>query len=84
MPIFRFFNGYAIVAFNDIVEIFFSKISSNNSSIRNNKILFEKGIIEFNNSVFDIDFSLLINDSEIPIIIKGSIPGKNNSIIYLI
>ncbi len=53
---------------------FLSQISSNNSSIKNNKLFFEKGIIEFNNSVFDIDFSLLINDSKIPISFKGSIP----------
>ena len=53
---------------------FLSQISSNNSSIKNNKLLFEKGIIEFNNSVFDIDFSLLVNDSKIPISFKGSIP----------
>jgi len=52
----------------------FSQISSNNSSIKNNKLLFEKGIIEFNKSVFDIDFSLLINNSKIPISLKGSIP----------
>ncbi len=53
---------------------FLSEISSNNSSIKNNKILFEKGIVDFDNSVFDIDLSLLINESKIPIIIKGSIP----------
>ncbi|AQL31410.1 MULTISPECIES: translocation/assembly module TamB domain-containing protein [unclassified Prochlorococcus] len=53
---------------------FLSQISSNNSSIKNNKLLFEKGIIEFDNSVFDIDFSLLVNDSKIPISFKGSIP----------
>ncbi len=53
---------------------FLSQISSNNSTIKNNKLLFEKGIIEFNNSVFDLDLSLLINDSKIPISFKGSIP----------
>ncbi|WP_245157404.1 translocation/assembly module TamB domain-containing protein [Prochlorococcus marinus] len=53
---------------------FSSEISSNNSSIKNNKILFNRGLIEFNNSFFDIDFSLLINDSDVPIDIKGSIP----------
>ncbi len=58
---------------------FSSEISSNNSSIKNNKILFDKGLIEFNNSIFDIDFSLLINDSEIPIKIKGKIPINTSS-----
>ena len=48
------------------------------SSIKNNKILFDKGLIKFNNSNFDIDFSLLINDSEIPISIKGLIPIKTS------
>jgi len=51
-----------------------SQISSNNSSIKKNIIIFDKGLIEFNNSIFDIDFSLLINDSEIPINIEGSVP----------
>ena len=53
---------------------FSSKISSNNSKIKNKKIVFDKGLIEFKNSIFDIDFSLLLNDSQIPINIKGSIP----------
>jgi len=39
-----------------------------------NIIIFDKGLVELNNSNFDIDFSLLINDSEIPINIEGSIP----------
>ncbi|WP_036924650.1 MULTISPECIES: translocation/assembly module TamB domain-containing protein [Prochlorococcus] len=62
--------------YNLDTKSFSSEISSNNSSIKNNKILFDKGLIEFNNSIFDIDFSLLINDSEIPIKIKGRIPTK--------
>ncbi len=53
---------------------FSSNIFSNASSIKNNIIIFDKGIVKFNNSIFDIDFSLLINDSEIPINIEGSIP----------
>ena len=55
-------------------QSFSSEISSNNSSIKNKTIIFDKGLVEFDNSVFDIDFSLLINDSEIPINIEGSIP----------
>ncbi len=70
-----FLGGFDIDLFYNLEKkSFSSRISSNNSSIKNNKILFEKGIIEFNNSIFDIDFSLLLNDSEIPINIKGSIP----------
>ncbi len=53
---------------------FSSEISSNNSSIKNNKIVFDKGIIEFANSIFDIDFSILTNESKIPLNIKGEIP----------
>ncbi len=53
---------------------FSSDIFSNGSSIKNNIIIFDKGLVKFNNSIFDIDFSILINDSEIPINIEGSIP----------
>jgi len=70
-----FLGGFDIDLFYNLDnKSFLSQISSNNSSIKNNKLLFEKGIIEFNNSVFDIDFSLLIDDSKIPISLKGSIP----------
>lgn len=65
--------------FYDIdTKSFSSEISSNNSSIRNKEIVFDKGLIEFKNSIFDIDFSLLINDSEIPINIEGSIPTNKS------
>jgi len=60
--------------YNLDTKSFSSVISSNNSSIRNNQIIFDEGLIEFNNSVFNIDFSLLINDSKTPINIKGTIP----------
>ena len=53
---------------------FSSEISSNNASIKNNKIVFDKGLIEFNNNIFDTDFALLIDDSETPIKIQGSVP----------
>jgi len=70
-----FLGGLDINLFYDLdTKSFSSQIYSNNSSIKNNKIVFDKGLIEFNNSIFDIDFSLLINDSEIPINIKGSLP----------
>ncbi|KGG03769.1 hypothetical protein EU98_0099 [Prochlorococcus marinus str. MIT 9314] len=70
-----FLGGFDIDLFYNLDnKSFLSQISSKNSSIKNNKLFFEKGIIEFNNSVFDIDFSLLINDSKIPISFKGSIP----------
>ena len=70
-----FIGGIDMNLFYDLdTKSFSSEISSNNSSIKNKTIIFDKGLVEFNNSVFDIDFSLLINDSEIPINIEGSIP----------
>ena len=70
-----FLGGLDMNLFYDLdTKSFSSEISSNNSSIKNNTIIFDKGLVEFNNSIFDIDFSLLINDSEIPINIEGSIP----------
>ncbi len=70
-----FVGGLDMNLFYDLdSKSFSSEISSNNSSIKNKKILFDKGLIEYKNSIFDIDFSLLINDSEIPINIKGTIP----------
>ena len=55
-------------------KLFSSELSSNNAAIKNNIVLFDKGLIEFNNYVFDTDFALLINDSESPIKIQGSVP----------
>ena len=79
-----FQGGLDINLSYNLDEIFFdSKISSNNLSIKNKEILFDKGLIEFNNSIFDIDFSLFINESKIPIKIKGAIPIKNEEKLYL-
>jgi len=67
-----FLGGLDMNLFYDLdTKSFSSEIFSNNSSIKNNIIIFDKGLVEFNNSIFDIDFSLLINDSEIPINIKA-------------
>ncbi len=57
---------------------FLSDIYSNNTSIKNNQITFDKGKIEYNNKKFDINFSLLLNDSKIPINFEGSIPINKN------
>ena len=63
-----FIGGIDMNLFYDLdSQSFSSEISSNNSSIKNKTIIFDKGLVEFDNSVFDIDFSLLINDSEIQI-----------------
>ncbi len=70
-----FIGGLDMNLFYDLdTKSFSSEIFSNNASIKNKIIIFDKGFFEFNNSIFDIDFSLLINDSEIPINIQGSIP----------
>ncbi len=57
---------------------FLSDIYSNNTSIKNNQIKFDIGKIEYNNAIFDIDFSMLLNDSKIPINFEGSIPINKN------
>ena len=70
-----FIGGLDMNLFYDLdTKSFYSDFFSNDSSIKNNIIKFEKGLVKFNNSIFDIDFSLLINDSEIPTNIEGSIP----------
>ncbi len=69
--------------YNLDTKYFSSEISSNNSSIKNNVIIIDKGLVSFDNSIFDIDFSLLINDSEIPITIEGSIPINKSDNLYL-
>ncbi len=70
-----FIGGLDMNLFYDLdTKSFSSDIFSNDSAIKSNIIKFDKGLVKFNNSIFDIDFSLLINDSEIPINIEGSIP----------
>jgi len=70
-----FLGGLDMNLFYDLdTKSFSSEISSNNSSIKNNTIILNQGLVEFDNSNFDIDFSILINDSEIPINFEGSIP----------
>ncbi len=70
-----FIGGLDMDLFYDLdKKSFSSEISSNNSSIKNKKIVFDKGLLGFKNNFFEIDFSLLTNDSEIPINIQGSIP----------
>ncbi len=70
-----FLGGLDMNLFYDLDrKSFSSNIFSNGSSIKNNIIILDKGLVKFNKSIFDIDFSLLINDSEIPINIEGSIP----------
>ena len=60
--------------YNLDTKSFSSEISSNNTSIKNNKLVFDKGQIQYSNSNFDVDFAVLLNESEIPIIINGLIP----------
>ena len=59
-----FLGGLDMNLFYDLdTKSFSSDIFSNGSSIKNNKIIFDKGLVKLNNSIFDIDFSLSINDS---------------------
>ncbi len=60
--------------YNLDTKTFSSDISSNNTLIKNNKLVFDKGQIKYTSSTFDVDFALLLNESEIPIIINGFIP----------
>ena len=62
------------LSYNLDSKSFISEIFSNNTSIKNNKLILDKGLVRFKNSIFDIDFSLLTNDSKDPINIEGSIP----------
>ncbi len=74
-----FLGGLDINLFYNLdTKSFLSEIYSNNSFIKSNKILFDKGFVEFKNSIFDIDFSFIINDSEIPINIEGTIPTNRS------
>ncbi len=63
-----------VLFYNLDAKSFSSEISSNNTSIKNNKLVFDKGEIKYSSSNFDVDFALLLNESEIPIVIKGLIP----------
>ena len=49
---------------------FLSKIFSNDTSIKKNKVLLDEGKIDFKNSIFDIDLSILLN-SKLPLILKA-------------
>ena len=62
------------LSYNLDSKSFISEFFSNNTSIKNNKLILDKGLVRFKNSIFDIDFSLLTNDSKDPINIEGSIP----------
>ena len=55
-------------------KTFSTKISSNNTSISNSDINIQKGKVEYNKSIFDLDLSLLLNNTDIPIEITGSVP----------
>ncbi len=72
----RDFNGGLDMnlSYNLDTKSFSSDISSNNSSIKNKKIFIDKGLVKFTDSIFDIDFSLLLDDSERSINVQGYIP----------
>ena len=53
---------------------FATNISSNNTSINSNPIIFDNGEVQYNDSIFDLDLSLLLNNSNVPLDISGSIP----------
>ena len=57
--------------YNLDTKSFSSSIDSNNLSINENQIKLEKGFIKYNDSIFNIDFSLLINNSKFLLILKA-------------
>ena len=56
---------------------FLSKFDSENLFINNKQIFIDEGDITFKDSIFNIDFSLRLNNSNNPIKLKGLIPLKN-------
>ena len=70
-----FRGGFDIKLFYDLdKKSFSSDIYSNKTFIKNNQIIFDKGMFKYENSIFEIDLSLLLNESIQPIKIEGSIP----------
>ncbi len=53
---------------------FLSTISSNNTSVGDYDVQIGKGKVAFDNSLLDVDLSLILNNSGTPINLKGSIP----------
>ncbi len=58
-------------------KFFATNISSNNTSINNSPIKLDIGEVQYGDSIFDLDLSFLLNNSNIPINISGSIPFNN-------
>ena len=55
-------------------KLFATNISSNNTSINNRPIILDIGEVQYGDSIFDLDLSFLLNNSNIPINISRSIP----------
>ena len=62
--------------YNLDTKSFATKVSSNNTSINKKPIIFDKGELEYQDSIFDLDLALLLNNSSIPVNISGSVPIK--------
>ncbi len=60
--------------YNLDTKSFSSYTTSNNTYINNNPIALDKAEVEYSNSIFDLELSLLLNNSTIPLNIYGSIP----------
>ena len=58
---------------------FSSLISSNKTSVNKFNLMFNKGLIDFKDSLFNIDLSLLLDNSSKPISLFGSIPLDINN-----
>ncbi len=69
--------------YNLDTKSFATNISSSNTSINNSPIIFDIGEVKYSNSIFDLDLSLLLNNSSTPINISGSIPIKREEKLNL-
>ncbi len=55
-------------------KFFATNISSNNTSINDSPVILDIGEVKYDDSIFDLDLSFLLNNSNTPINISGSIP----------
>ncbi len=62
------------LSYNLNEKSFSSVISSKEASINNFRISFDKGVIDFNDSLFNIDLSLMLDESFNALSLYGSIP----------
>ncbi len=74
----EFSGGLDIKLYYDLdSKSFLSNFESENLFINNRQVFIDKGDLNYTDSTFDIDFSLLLNSSKKPIRFIGLVPLKN-------